>query len=96
MHYVLQVKGSEKEVQTPKYVKREKNNAQFSSKSTNESDLRVSGFVLTLENEYTTFSMQNGVTFAFKRRNIINGREITHNYRQILRMIAICESLGLF
>ena len=96
MHHVLHVKWSEKEVQIPKYVKREKNNAQFSSKSTNESNLRVSGFVLTLENVCTTFCMQNGVKFAFKRGNILNGREITYNYRQVPRMIAICVSLGAF
>ena len=81
MHYVLHVKWSEKEVQTPKYLKRERNNALFPSKSTNDSDLRVSGFVLTLENVCTTFCMQNAVKFASKRRNIINRNEITHNFR---------------
>ena len=81
MHYVLHVKWSEKEVQTTKYLKRERNNAQFSSKSTNKSDLRVSVFVLTLENVCTTFCMQNGVKFAFKRGNNLNGNEITHNFR---------------
>ena len=96
MHYVLHVKWSEKEVQTPKYVKREKNNAQFSSKSTNERDLRVFGFVLTLGNVCTTFCKQNGVKFAFKCRNILNGNEITHKFRQNQRMIAICESLRMF
>ena len=34
--------------------------------------------------------------FAFIRRNILNGREITHKFRQNRRMKAICESLGLF
>ena len=96
MHYVLHVKWSEIRVYTSKYFKRERNNVQFSSKSTNESDLRVSGFVLTLENVCTTFCMQNGVKFAFKRRIILNGNEITHNFRQNRRMIAICESLGAF
>ena len=96
MHYVLHVKWSEKEVQTPKYRKRERNNALFSSKSTNDSDLRVSGFVLTLENVCTTFCEQNGVKRPFKRRNILNGNEMTHNFRQNRRMKAICESLGLF
>ena len=89
MHYVLHVKWSEKDVQTPKYVKRERNNAQFSSKSTNESDLQVSGFVLTLDSVCTTFCMQNGVKFAFKRGNILNGSEITHNFRRNRRVIAI-------
>ena len=96
MHYVLHVKWSQKDVHTLKYLKRVRNNAQFSSKSTNESDLRVSGFVLTLENVCTSFCMQNGVKFAFKRRNILNGREITHNFRQNRLTIAICESLGSF
>ena len=82
MYYVLHVKWSEIRVYTSKYFKRERNNAQFSSKSTNESDLRVSGFVLTLESVCTTFCMKNGVKFAFKRRNILNGNEITHNFRQ--------------
>ena len=79
-----------------KYFKRDRNNAQFSSKSTNESDLRVSGFVLTLEKVCTTFSMQNGVKFPFKRRNILNGREISRNFRENRRMIAISVSLGAF
>ena len=96
MHYVLHVIWSEKDVQTLKSVKRERNNAQFSSKSTNESDLRVSGFVLTLENVCTTFCIRNGVKRAFKRRNILNGRVITLNFRQNRRMLAILEFLGLF
>ena len=96
MYYVLHVKWSEIRVYASKYFKRERNNAQFSSKSTNESNLRVSGFVLTLESVCTTFCMQNGVKFAFKRRNIFNGREITHNFRQNRRMKAIYETLGLF
>ena len=53
----------------------------------NESDLRESVFVFTLGNVCTTFCMQNGVTFAFKRRNILNGREITRNFRENQRMI---------
>ena len=96
MHYVLHAKWSEKAVYTSKYFKRERNNAQVSSKSTNDCDLRVSGYVLTLEKVCTTFCMQNGVKFAFKRRNILNGREMTHNFRQNRGMKAICESLGLF
>ena len=74
MHYVLHVKWSEKDVHTLKYFKRERNNAQFSSNLANESDLRVSGIVLTLENVCTTFCMQKGVKFAFKSGNILNGR----------------------
>ena len=95
MHYVLHVKWSEIRVYTTKYFKRERNNAQVSSKSTNDCDLRVSGFVLTLENVCTTFCIQNGVKFAFKRRNILNGREITRNVRENQRMIAILVFPGL-
>ena len=96
MHYILHVKWREIRVYTSKCFKRERYNAQFSSKLTNESDSRVSGFVLTLESVCTTFCMQNGVKFAFKSRNILNGREITHNFRQNRRMKAIYEYLGLF
>ena len=79
MHYIQHAEWSEIRVYTSKCFKRERYNAQFSSKLTNDSDLRVSGFVLTLESVCTTFSMQNGVKFAFKRGNILNGREITYN-----------------
>ena len=82
MHYVLHVKWSEIRVYTSKYFKRERNDAQFSSKSTNDCDLRDFGRFSVLENVCTTFSMQNGVKFAFKHGNILNGREITHNFRQ--------------
>ena len=60
------------------------------------SDFRVSGFDSALENVFTAFCMQNGEKFAFKRRNILNRREITRNFRENQRMKAICESLGLF
>ena len=73
MHYVLHVKWSEKDVHMLKYLKRDRNNAQLSSNSMNESDLRVSGFVFTLGNVCTTLCMQNGVKFAFKSGNILNG-----------------------
>ena len=33
---------------------------------------------------------------AFKRRNILNGREITSNFHQNRRMLAICEFLDAF
>ena len=96
MHYVLHVKWSEIRVYTSKYFKRERNNAQVSSISTIDCDLRVSGYVLTLEKVCTTFCMQNGVKFACKRRNILSRRDRTHNFRQNRRMTAICESLGAF
>ena len=51
---------------------------------------RVSGLVSTLENVYTTFGTHDAVERAFKRRNILNGREITYSYRQNPRIIAIC------
>ena len=34
--------------------------------------------------------------YIVTRRNILNGNEITHNFRQNRRMIAIYESLGAF
>ena len=40
--------------------------------------------------------MRSGVKFAFNRRNILNGREITHNFRQNRRMVTILEFLGCF
>ena len=39
--------------------------------------------------------MRNGVKGALKRRNVLNGREITHNF-QIQRMITILVFLGFF
>ena len=77
MHYILHVKWSEIRVYTSKCFKRERNNAEFSSKSTNDCYLRVFGRFSVLANVFTTFCMQNGVKFAFKRGNILNGKEIT-------------------
>ena len=62
----------------------------------NDSDFRVPGLVLSLEIVCTTFCVRNGVKRALKRRNILNGREITHNFLQNRRMIAILAFLGLF
>ena len=96
MHCILHAKWSEKGVLTSKYLKRQRNNASFSSKSSNASDFRVSVLVLTLENLCTTFCERNGVKREFKRRNILSGREITHNFRHNRRMLTILELLGLF
>ena len=57
---------------------------------------RVSRLVSTLENACTTFCTLNAVKVAIKRRNILNGREITYSYRQNRRIIAICVCLSLF
>ena len=57
---------------------------------------RVSGHVSTLEIACTTICTHNAVKIAFKRRNILNGREITYSYRQNRRIIAICVCLSLF
>ena len=46
-------------------------------KSTNDFDFLVSGLVSTLENVCMTFGTHDAVKRAFKRRNILNGREIT-------------------
>ena len=94
MHHILHAKWSEICVYTSKYFKRERNNAQFSSNSSNDCDLRVSGRFLAVQNVCTTFCVQTGVKIPIKRRNILNRNKITHNFRQNRRMIAICESLG--
>ena len=96
MHYVLHAKWSENGAYTTKYLKREGNDAYFSSKSANDYDFRVSVPVLTLEIVGTAFCMRNGVKRALKRRNILKGREITHNFRQRRPMITILEFLGCF
>ena len=62
----------------------------------NDSDFRVCGLLLTLEIVCITFCMRNPVKWAFERRNILNGREIRHYFRQNRRMITILEFLGLF
>ena len=50
----------------------------------------------TTENACTTFCKHNTVKRAFKRRNISNGREISLNFLQNRRIIAICVYLALF
>ena len=57
---------------------------------------RVSRLVSTLENACTTFGTHDAAKRAFKRRNILNGREIMYSYRQNRRIIAICVCLSLF
>ena len=54
------------------------------------------GLVSTLENACTMFGTLDAVKRAFKRRNILNGREITYSYRQNRRVIAFCVCLSLF
>ena len=85
-----------KSVRTSKYLKRERNIAQFASKSTNDCDLRVCWLVSTLDNAWTTVCTYNAVKKAFKRRKIWNLRDITHNFRQNRPMVAICVCVGLF
>ena len=63
---------------------------------TNDYDLRVSGLVSMMENAWTTFCMHNAVKMSFKRRNVSNGGEIMHNFRQNRPMVAICVCVGLF
>ena len=46
--------------------------------------------------ECTTFCTHNAVKRAFKRRSISNGREISLNFLQNRRIIAIWVYLGLF
>ena len=79
-----------------KYLKRERNKTQYSSKSTNYCDLRVSGLLAKMENACTTFCTHNAVISVFKRRNTSNGREITLNYRPYSQIIVNYVCLGLF
>ena len=44
----------------------------------------------------TTFCTHSSVKGAFKRRNISNAREISLNFLQYRRIIAVCVYLGLF
>ena len=64
--------------------------------SMDDYDFRAPGLVFTQQNVCTTFCIRNGVKRAFKRRNILNVKEMTLNFRHNRRMIAICESLGMF
>ena len=96
VHCIPQEQCSERSVKTSKYLKRERNNALFSSESTNDYDLRVYALVSTLETACSAFHKYNAVKRAFKHRNLSNGREITLNFRQNRRMKAICVYLGLF
>ena len=89
---VLQVYRNEASVYKAKTLKRERNNAYFSSKSANDCGLRLSGIVATLEN---AFYKCIGVRRAFIRRILSNGRESTQYFRQNRGMIAICVCLGL-
>ena len=75
------------------YLKPDKNISSFFSKSANDCDLRVSGIFSMLEEACSTFCTRNAVKIALKRHNITNGKEITLNLRQNLRMIAICLRL---
>ena len=52
-------------------------------------------FVPTLKNACTTFRTHNATKWAFKRRNILSGREISIIFRQNRWMIVICVLLGL-
>ena len=57
--------------------------------------MRVSGIASTTEITCTTFGTLNAVKRAFKRRSISNGREISLNFLQNRRIIAVCVYLGL-
>ena len=68
----------------------------FEKKTKNDCDLHASGLASTLETAWNTFRAHNAMKRAFNRRNISNGREISLNYRQNRRMIAICVFLRMF
>ena len=56
----------------------------------------MSGLVSTTKNACTTFCTHNAVQRAFKRRNILNGKEISLNFLQNRRVIEIFVYVGLF
>ena len=56
----------------------------------------MAGLVSTTYKRCTTFCKHNAVKKAFTLRNISNGREISFNFLQNRRIIAICVYLGLF
>ena len=48
------------------------------------------------EQACTTFCMHKAMQSAFKRRSILNGREISIHFLQNRRIIRVCVYLGLF
>jgi hypothetical protein len=83
-------------LQTSKYLNRDGNYVHFSTKSTSDRVLRVAGLVSKLHTACTMLCARNAVIWAFKRRNISIGKEITVIFRQKRRMIEFCELSGLF
>jgi hypothetical protein len=77
VHYVLHVICSNLGVYTSKYLDREGDYGHFSLKSTNDRVLRVVGLVSKLNTACTMFCTSNAVIWAFKRRQISIGEEIT-------------------
>jgi hypothetical protein len=96
VHYVLRANCSNLGLQTSKYLNREGNYGHFSLKSTNDRVWPAFGLVAKLNTACTMFCAQTAVIWAFKRRNISIGKEITVIFRQNRRMIEFCELLGLF
>ena len=88
--------AAKRELKTSKYLKRVGNIAYLSTKSKNYCNLRVPELDSTKENPCTMFRKHNAVQSAFKSRNISNGRDISLNFLQNRRIIAICVYLGLF
>jgi hypothetical protein len=96
VHSVLGNKCSNLGLQTSKFLNREGNYGHFWSKSTNDRVLRVVGLVPKLNPKCTMFCVQNAVIWAFKRRNISIGKEITVIFGQNRRMIEFCGLFGFF
>ena len=96
MHYVLHAKWSEKGVRRRNVLNGREITLNFRQNRLMLAILEFLGLFLTLENVCTMFCIQNGMKRAIKRRNILNGREITHNFRQNRPTLAILEFLGLF
>jgi hypothetical protein len=96
VHYVLRVKCSNLGVLTSNSLQRKGNYDHFLSKSTNGRDLRVVGLVSTLYTACSMFCTKNAVIWAFVRRTLSNGKEITVILRQNRRTIAFCELFAGF
>jgi hypothetical protein len=88
VHNDLRLKCSSLGVYTSIYLNREENYGHFSTKTTNFRIVRVVGLVWMLNTSCTMFCATDAVIWAFKRRNISIGKEITDIFRQNRRMVA--------
>jgi hypothetical protein len=94
--YVLHQKCRNLGVYTTQSLQREGNYGHFLYKSTNGRSLRAVGLVSTLNRACTMFCASNAVIWAFVRRTLSNGKEITVILRQNRRTIAFYELFAGF